>query len=154
MNEGKTTLMKKIHREKGGAGIVSEKIFDDGVHTGYRIRFLGTDRTADLARLYTLRNLPGNFHRGPRLGQWLFSADAFRLAGEVFTEILKTADGPWFLDEIGRLEFDGGGFAGLLREAAASGRDGYITCRTEFTGTLLKEFGLTGFSFIPVGEEL
>ena len=151
---GKTARMRELHSALGGDGIISEKIFDAGEHTGYRALRLSGGRGRLLAgRKNTPRGLEIP-RGGPVLGPWIFSAEGFLFSAGEFEEILEAGEGPLFLDEIGRLELSGEGFAPLLGRLLRSGRELYFSCRDSFAGEVAEKFNIVNFSFIEVPAPL
>jgi len=125
----------------GGAGFCSRSVqVDDGI-VGYELMDLKSRKTVPFARLP--EKLPDNWNEELRHGKFSFSREGFAFAEEIINRALQEGTKVLFLDEIGKLELKGSGFAKLLRRCVASGADLVIGCRKVNIEPLKSEFGLS-----------
>lgn len=114
---GKTAYLLSLAEQRPCSGILSAKHFAGGEHRGYNALFYRTGTF--FGRMPFLR-LPEDLPPG---GDWFayrrysFNSDVFRAA----VEDVGNWTPPVIIDEIGPLEMDGRGFAGILRQILESG---------------------------------
>lgn len=106
---------------------------------------------------YLLRNLSSGEERlfmssSPvftgRIGRWFYDEDLFRKANSILEKIDK---GTVFIDEIGRLELSGGGFAPSLEVLLHKEAELTITVRRSFLQQVMEAFGISEAEIIEVG---
>ena len=73
------------------------------------------------------------------IGRWSYDAALFK---EASAELIKIDSGSVFIDEIGRLELDGKGFAPALSALAEKPVDLYISVRRDFLQEVIEKFNL------------
>ena len=74
-----------------------------------------------------------------RIGCWSYDQAAFDMANE---HLLSLDSGIVIIDEVGRLECGGGGFAPALRELTERNVDLIITVRDAFIGIVMEAFSI------------
>ncbi len=129
--------MKAIFRAIGGDGFISPKLFIDGAFVGYDLTRLSTGEAMPLARVagtpYAARI------EGFAFGRFVFSDAAFDYAENIYDEMIAANIAPIFIDEIGPIELDGGGFDRIFRRLSNFGRDVYaVIGKSCLEGALLK----------------
>lgn len=123
MDSGKSARLLAMHRERrAGCGVVSVKVFAaGGLHVGYDALLLPSMRRVALCRLWGDGQL--------RAGKWHFSQPAFEnVSWSVLMDYLAYG-APVTVDEVGRLEARGLGFAPLLHRLTALKATICIGCR-------------------------
>ena len=108
INSGKTSYAKLLAKELGLCGVVSEKVFCDGIFMGYDIINVHDNHRLVLARKLGIEQM-----LGPCIGRFQFSDEAFRIANQWLFGALKSSE-PVVIDEIGPLELSGKGFAPVM----------------------------------------
>ena len=150
INAGKTTRMRDLYRQTAAAdGFLSEKRFDREGFCGYHLVRLRSGETMDLALPEAAYH--GQFSQACRLGRFVFSDEAFRIAEAALAQLCADPEvSAIFLDEVGPLELRGQGFAGTLPALLRSGKELYITVRTGCLQTFIRTYGLAQYQLIPV----
>ncbi len=111
IDSGKTTFVKEVAKGWGLAGILSLKVFSNGMHIGYNAFDLLTNRTYILARKKDIELL-----EGPCIGDYNFSQHTFDILTEQYSGFTKNM----VIDEIGPLELQDKGFSKLLENLLAN----------------------------------
>jgi nucleoside-triphosphatase THEP1 len=149
-NQGKTTKLKELVEGRENAfGFVADKVFDCGRVTQYELINLRDGDKRTIARLSSIpipKDWSGTFTHGP----FNFSDDGFKWALEIYEEAVNAGASEFFLDELGKVELNGLGHAGLIRRAKSSGMDLYITIRDMNISTAVEEFGFDDYQIIEV----
>ncbi|NLF29190.1 MAG: hypothetical protein GX592_14955 [Clostridiales bacterium] len=148
VNSGKTTRMRALFRRTIAADVIlSEKIFDGGRFLGYRLVRLksGEARTLALCEEAYL----GQFAQACRLDRFVFSAEGLRFGIRTLERLcFNPAVGALFLDEVGPLELQGQGFAGVLPQLLRAEKELYITVRSSCLPEFLQKFEITEYRLI------
>ena len=138
-DEGKTTLLLRIASStENPKGFVSLK-----TGSGYNLRNLenGEERL-----LMTSSPLFPD-----RIGRWYYDASVFSWAEKV---LLSLDNGMIFLDEIGKLELQGLGFAKALSSLLEKNTEVTITVRREYLQAVIEAFRIDNPEIISVGASL
>jgi nucleoside-triphosphatase THEP1 len=123
IGSGKTTSLIEARRwalesNLGTAGVISPRNFDGDRLIGYDALDCSTGDVFPLARKREYSG-SGDWMEFNGLG-YLFSAEGFRRANEVLFDAKQTGSPVIMVDEIGRLELDGGGLMPGLEAVLAS----------------------------------
>ncbi len=150
-NEGKSSKIKEIFAQKGenAWGFCSRKIKEAGNITGYKLRNMRTGEEYNLAQLSSLP-LPDDWGESFNHGKFTFSKAGFRKAWTIFNEAEKNSAKSFFIDEVGKIELNGGGHAPLLYKALKSKMDLYIAIRDIYVEEASKIFNFGNFKIIDV----
>ncbi|MGE4453936.1 MAG: nucleoside-triphosphatase [Sphaerochaeta sp.] len=136
-DHGKTTFLLNLlkqpsFQEKRICGVLA---LANPEKTMYRLR----DLSSLEERLALCESLIG---RGNRIGRFFLDEQVFSWANQAIRSSLGAADVAIF-DEIGRLEFEGGGLAPSFKEALdLEGLQVYAAVRRPFIDDLLREFSI------------
>jgi nucleoside-triphosphatase THEP1 len=138
---GKTSALKAhFEKQKSGDGIVQERVFEGERVVGYRLRRLATGETHPLA--FERRRLPQDWIEETRHGRFSFSAEGIAFAQRVVQDVLASNVEPLYIDEVGKLEIQGGGHAEALRDALRSGKDLVLCVRDINVADVVRVFGI------------
>lgn len=132
VNTGKTTRMKELFllRQEAADGLISEKIGEGGDFRGYRLVHMQGRTTMELALLSDVYH--GQFPKACQFGPFVFSLPAFRFGVDLLRRLCADPTvGTVFLDEVGPLELRGQGFAAVLPVLLHSGKDLFLTVRSD-----------------------
>lgn len=152
VNAGKTARMKELYRQTSAAdGYLSEKIFSHGVFLGYRLVSLRGEEERLLA--LTKEAFHGQYHEACRLGEFIFSQEAFRFGIQGLLRMHKDpAVCSIFLDEAGPLELRGEGFASILSILLRGEKEIYLTVRSACLERFLITYGIEEYDLISVPD--
>lgn len=147
INSGKTGKLAAICQfERRGDGFVSVKEMADGVPVRYLAMRLSTMEERPL--LAREGHYPESFDPVQEIGP-------YRMSGKVLqwieTEIGKMLDDgvePIYLDEIGPLELEGGGFAPILSRCLLRGTELYLSVRRDFVEAVVTRFGIRDYDLL------
>lgn len=131
-------LLELYGADRRGDGFVSEEVTEDGRTTGYSIRRLRDGRTVPF--MVPAENPPAGWMESFGHGHWSFSVQGMSLAEEVVADAIAAGTGPVYIDEIGKLELRGGGFAGLLRQLLDAGIELVIAVRAVNVEAVVRTF--------------
>ncbi|HOI43471.1 MAG TPA: nucleoside-triphosphatase, partial [Elusimicrobiales bacterium] len=147
---GKSTLIAGIAalmRERGlkPAGILAAGLREDGVRSGFDLVDLSTGARTPLCR----RGAPS----AVKAGEFGFFPEGLAAGGKALSaESLRGADAV-FVDEIGPLELEGGGWAPALELLLSKSRVPLvITVRDELSGPAAARWGISPRSVFPSGS--
>jgi nucleoside-triphosphatase THEP1 len=138
VNSGKSRLMEQLaidEKKKGNpvSGIIARSVFEHGYKKGFDVINVSTGRSRPLAGI---DKTPDELFTA---GKYSFSRDGFNFAREALLGFHK--GGAAFLDEVGPLELEGGGYADCL--IALLGSDIarlYIVVRTSCLPALIEDY--------------
>jgi nucleoside-triphosphatase THEP1 len=118
-------------------GVVAMKRFLDGEHIGYDARNPRSGASVPLLRIAT-----GAGNESPRIGKYRLLDAGFAEAERWIRRGLTTDAPALVIDEIGRLELGGGGYASVLHETVASRYGGslYLVVRRELVESVTAVF--------------
>ncbi len=152
VDSGKTTLMKKIYEtKKQGDGFVCEKIFQDNVFTGYRIKQLSSSEAKIFSYQHAL--LPDGELAVFTCGRFSFLKSGFEFAESITDEVIASGADPLFIDEIGPLELSGRGFNDIFIKILDSGKTVYATARIQLIEKIVSFYKIDDYSIISNSEE-
>jgi nucleoside-triphosphatase THEP1 len=144
---GKTaTLKAHFESRKQGDGIVQERVLDGKRVVGYQLRRLATGETCPLA--FERRRIPPDWVEETHHGRFSFSSEGLAFAQRVVRDVLASDVEPLYLDEIGKLELEGGGHAESLREALSAGKNLVLCVRDVNVETVLRMFEIAEHELI------
>ena len=148
-NRGKTGRMRELFAaERQGDGFVSTKDIQEGRLIGYRVHHLTSDRSVPLA--FDIRYVPPGWNELYQHGRYSFGEQGLSFARDIVVEALKRGTTPIYLDEIGKLELKGRGFADLVGKALAAGFDLVLAVRDINVEAIVGQFGIDDYRVIPV----
>ena len=138
---GKTAYLQQMAEGRENIrGVVSVRAVRDGVDVGYDAVNLENGRGAPLLRL-----------GGGTVGRYREVPGAFALTCGWIDLALETRANTLVLDEVGRLEIGGGGFAPALRKMLRSGAPSvYLGVRGEHVDLVARAFDLGEYRRIEV----
>jgi nucleoside-triphosphatase THEP1 len=125
------------------AGVLSRRILRDQKTVGYTIRDLSTGKEHPFARLEP---------PGVAVGKFFVDEAGLAAARDAIARGAKTAEAV-FVDEVGRLELNGGGLAPAVRMVLESTALSVLLVRSEFVDPVVKAFSIRRATVIPVEEE-
>jgi nucleoside-triphosphatase THEP1 len=148
VNSGKTTLLQRFlsrleERCFKVGGVVAEGVWQNGEKCGYDAIFLPSGER----RLLCRENLASPIN----IGRFGFYEEVFAAGGKN----LITENGPALtvLDEIGRLELTGKGWASALSELLAAKNQLLIVVRRDFIDKVIHHFALTDYVVVDAEIE-
>jgi nucleoside-triphosphatase THEP1 len=128
--EGKSrekALLEAFGANPGAAGFYSRRIESEGERLGYDLVDLRSGDSVPLAREH--EKLPARWNTALSHGHFSFCVEGFAEGERIVKEALDAGVKAIFLDEIGKLELEGRGFAPLIDRCQAAGADLHIGCR-------------------------
>jgi len=148
VNSGKTTLLQQFlsHIEKSPYkvnGVVAEGVWHKGDKNGYDAFFLFSGKRQQLCR----KGLSSPLNIGP----FGFNEEVF-ISGEKSLSAEQNS-ALTILDEIGRLELAGKGWAATLSNLLLRGNRLLIVVRYDFIGKVIQKFSLTNYAIINTETE-
>ena len=88
--------------------------------------------------------------REQRHGRYSFGEAGLSFATAIVLNAVKQQISPIYLDEIGKLELRGSGFADLLRRALAAGPDLVLAVRDINVQSVARQFGIDDYRLVEV----
>lgn len=150
IDSGKTSRMRALYDAcppGAAAGFISPKLYHGERFSGYELYSLADGQSAVLALLET--DYDDRYERSFRFHQFIFSDAAFELGTSIIDRLLQeNFNGEIFIDEIGPIELQGGGFAPILRQALRAGVDLTICVREACLEEVLSEFDIKDYLLI------
>jgi len=149
-NEGKTAKLKDIAAKlTNPRGFIAEKVQDCGRVTTYTLTDLRTGEQCTMARLASLplpEDWGEDFHHGP----FRFSLKAFEWSRRLLDEALEEKAACFVIDEVGKIELEGGGHADVVRRALTSDMDLYISVRDINLNAVVEAFSIGEHQVITI----
>jgi nucleoside-triphosphatase THEP1 len=139
IGSGKTSLIKKIvhdlQQDKiSVSGIYSPRILENGVTTGYDIVHISTGETEKFLRQQ------GNENQ-QRIGKFYIVAEGLKKGNEI---LMNTLSKLIIIDEIGKLELEGGGWAPSLEQLIANSKSHLLlSVREEVIDEVFEKFKIS-----------
>lgn len=150
-DSGKTTLLKKIYKETNeGDGFVCEKIFEDGIFTGYRLKRLLNGESGIFSYMHAL--LPAGEEAIMTCGRFSFLKSGLEFAEAIIDDVIVSGADPVFIDEIGPLELSGKGFSEIFKKILGSGKTVYAAARIHLIDEIVSFFEIEDYSIISNSE--
>lgn len=124
---GKSSYLRSLARSTGAGGLIAEKVYGVSGELGFDLLALPSGERRPLARVAAYGAAPGPDWF--RFRRFYFDEASFRWARARAEELLKGADSPLVLDEIGPLELDGRGLYPVFLGFLGSHRELTVSCR-------------------------
>lgn len=151
INEGKTTVLKRMyHEDKKGDGFIAIKKMDGtNVHS-----FLATRlSTKEQKTLMLHKNYYSeSFISAGKIGPYLINLFTLSWVEKSIEKMIKKRVEPIYLDEIGMLELDGYGFDRILKKLIESKLDVIITTRSDLLEKIKEHYNLKDVKVIEVSR--
>jgi nucleoside-triphosphatase THEP1 len=149
IDSGKTTILQDIFKTVDpdtAGGFISSKTFGEKF-TGYETVCLSTGIKATLAIL--VDEYQGQFSIPIFYQQFVFSQQGFDFGSAIINQLVDTeAIENIFIDEIGPLELNQGGFYQAFKQAIQSQKNVYAVIRTSCLAEILNYFNIKGYQII------
>ena len=150
-DSGKTLKIQELYRSAGaGDGFVSLKCMQEKIVTGYDLMRLDTGEKWPLARRKDI--VPVTWDEINVKGSFSFSEKGIAAADDIIDDLLRRSIEPVFMDEIGRLELQGGGFQGALKRLIGSGLSCVISVRKNCLYEVIRDFSISQYLVIDVED--
>lgn len=140
IEEGKTSYIKKLEAllRKSGiktAGLISERIVENSVTTGYLLRDIETGEEQQF--------LSSSGQGGPeRIGRFFICRGGLELGNKVLSSLTGKRDMVIFIDEVGSLELSGRGWATSIDALVTAGGNKIVmTVRDKFAMDVSQRWG-------------
>lgn len=141
INSGKSRLIKELFRRHGGAGFVSEKVFDNEILQGYDLVELGSWKRTPFIRFREL--VPAGWKEAFTYGPFSFSVQGLTRGVTIINKAVEKRISPIYIDEIGPVEIEGKGFAQAFVHALHSGLSVVAVCRETLIDGVIARFSIT-----------
>ena len=152
INSGKSRLIKELFRRHGGAGFVSEKVFDNKILQGYDLVELGSRERVPFIRFREL--VPAGWKEAFTYGPFSFSVQGLTRGVNIINKAVEKRISPIYIDEIGPVELMGLGFAVPFEKALRSGLDIVFVCRESLLESVLQNFNIRNWNLITDRDKL
>jgi len=152
INSGKSKFLEHHYaKHQAGDGYVARKIIDDGNVIGFQALRLATGET----RMWMIheRFYRQDFIRHGQIGPYYFNRDLFDEIVETMKSLIEQGVAPLYVDEVGQLELDGGGFDGTMRLLVEKNVECYVSVRRHLIGLVVDRYRLDEYRLIDVEEQ-
>ncbi len=133
-------MLRRLFRELGGAGFVSEKVSINNILQGYDLVELGTCRRVPFIRFREI--VPEEWDEAFSYGPFSFSQEGLDFGTNIIEKALREGISPIYIDEIGPVELMGLGFAVPFEKALEAGVDLVIVCRESMLDAVIQHFAI------------
>lgn len=153
INSGKTTMLLKQYRKNHtGDGFVAIKKIQDQEVYDYIILRLSDNKTYPW--MIRQNHYHQEFSNAGTFGPFYINLDIVPLLERVVDELIKQQASPIYLDEVGVLEMNGGGYHNALKKVLSSKLDLVLAIREDLVQPVTSHFAITDYELIKVpGEE-
>jgi nucleoside-triphosphatase THEP1 len=139
IGSGKTTTARRLAQTLAAegvaiGGVLAPRLVESGSTVGYAVEDLATGERRPLASLQG---------RGVPAGRYILSEDGLEFAHKAIERALSAVD-VVFVDEVGRLELDGGGHAASVQAAIDRDTTCVLLVRSGLIDRVLERFGIAG----------
>ena len=153
VNAGKTTTLLKTYRlDRKGDGFAAIKKMNGNEVYGYNMLHLSNDNIIPwmVHQKYFLRD----FTKTGKFGPFYLNLDLLAMLESIIDELIVQRISPIYLDEVGVLEINGGGYHNILKKLLSSGLDLVITVRDDLVKPVASHFDIKDYELVQVqGEE-
>jgi len=144
-NASKTNLNLEVKHFAGG--FVSEKQLIHNKRFSYTLRNLNTNETIPLA--IDQSDFNDEFSNIIIYNRFNFNKDAFKYANSILTDLSKDSMiTDIFIDEIGKIEIQGEGFASGFKIALDSRKNLYVCVRESLLPDVIETFHITNYQIM------
>lgn len=152
VNSGKTTeMIRRYEASHLGDGFVALKKMEGNDVYGYSIRCLNNGNS--LMWMIHQAHYHDDFINHGKFGPYYLNLDVLRLMEDDVDDFLEKGTSPIYLDEIGVLELNGGGYHNILKKLLASGLDIVIAVREDLVKPVANYFAIKDYELIEVQRE-
>ncbi len=153
INSGKTTMLLNQYRKNHtGDGFVAIKNIHEQEVYGYTILRLSDNNTYPW--MIRQNHYHQEFSNAGIFGPFYINLDIVPLLERVVDELIKQQASPIYLDEVGVLEMNGGGYHNALKKVLSSKLDLVLAIREDLVQPVTSHFAITDYELIKVpGEE-
>ncbi len=147
INSGKTARLLSIYRKLGvGDGFINAKIYREQHFIGQQIIRLSTGESEIFSTISEFTS--PDWDEVYKYGSFSFSGKGQAFALNTMTDIITQGINPVFIDEIGPLELQKKGSYDIFRMLLCAKKEIYAVIRKGCIGSIVKEYGITGFDII------
>ena len=152
VDSGKTTeMIRRYEATRLGDGFVALKKKKGNDIYGYSIRRLSND--SSLMWMIHQNHYQDDFRNHSKFGPYYLNLDVLHLMEVDTDEFIEKSTSPIYLDEIGVLELNGGGYHNILKKLLASGLDLVIAVRQDLVKLVANYFVIKDYELISVQRE-
>lgn len=158
INSGKTTLIEKhYHEHMAGSqikafsadGFISNKIMDGKDVVKFQLRQLSTGYEMDFIIPFNQVRAEGVARK---VGTYALLEAPLKWANACLKDMIGYKTAPIYLDEIGQVELEGGGFDPIFRKLLNSKLELTITIRDSLVESVIKHYDIKDYKIIKAGE--
>lgn len=151
--KGKTTFLEQLlallkAEQKSMAGFISPRILHRGETVGYHIKVVETNESFPLLSL----RKKSDENSAKTIGKFEIDTAAQQKAKSVLSEALARKVDIIVVDEVGRLELNGGGWHEELMQASKSNSILLLAVRETFVEAVKEKYGFANAKYINVAE--
>jgi nucleoside-triphosphatase THEP1 len=152
VNSGKsTTLLHHYEKHLNGDGFIAIKKMVDHVHYGFNLMRLSSGNT--LPWMVHQNYYHNDFAKTMKFGPYYLNLNLLDLVEEATDEMLEQKVSPIYVDEVGVLELNGGGYHNIIRKILKSGTDLVIAVRDDLVPSVLTYFDIKDYELIQAQRE-
>ena len=152
INSGKTTMLLNQYRKNyTGDGFVAIKKIQDQEVYGYTILRLSDNKTYPW--MIRQNHYHQEFSNAGTFGPFYINLDIVPLLERVVDELIKQQASPIYLDEVGVLEMNGGGYHNALKKVLSSKLDLVLAIREDLVEPVTSHFGINDYELNKVQRE-
>lgn len=152
IDSGKTTTLLKHHEVTlSGDGFVAIKKTQDKNIYGFNLMRLSNKN--ELLWMVHQQYYHEDFKRAAKFGPYYLNLDLLGLVEIVADELIASRISPIYLDEVGVLELNGGGYHNTLKKIIESGLDLVIAVREDLVQPVVKYFAIQDYELLIAQKE-
>lgn len=150
INSGKTSwILRDFNNHPGADGFACKKTWETGQHTGYDLFHLPTGLSCPFIR--NPGHLPPDWEEAALLdNRYSFSSAGLLFARHLTQNAILNHASRFYLDEVGPLELNGGGFSHLLEALLGAQIDLVVVIRETLITQIVERFQIESYTVIKV----
>ncbi len=149
INSGKTTFLQEQYRKNhDGDGVLSLKIMQNRDIVGYDVYYLGLGKKKRL--MMHERHYFGEFAKVGKIGPYVYDDDRFKRTVLYLQRLIDNNVSPIYLDEVGMLEINGGGFDGIIKQLVESTNEVFLSARSDLVPLIISRYQLTNYDVMEL----
>ncbi|MFA5481538.1 MAG: nucleoside-triphosphatase [Bacilli bacterium] len=152
INSGKTTfLLNHYQKQQSGDGFIAIKRMEG--KSVYCFALLRLSTNSFLPWMVHQDFYDDEFEDVAKFGPYALNLTTLRQVETTLEELIARKVSPLYLDEVGVLELNGGGYHDILKKMVKSGLDLYITVRSDLVKPVIAYFQISEPVLITVQRE-
>lgn len=149
INSGKTTFLENLYlQNQKGDGFIARKHFLNG--DIYRFTLVQLSNKNTYPWMIHEKFYQNEFEKFEKFGPYYLNLETLELITPIYDNLVNLGVSPIYLDEVGQLEINKGGYYKILKNILRKNVDLVFTTRPEFVKSLVEIFEISDYQISRV----